>query len=110
LAVDFEIGPDAGEVTVPTFLLQPLVENAIRHGLERNPGPCHITLCAERTERALHLSVSNTGAWQPPGSGTGTGTGLSNLRRRLRLCYGPAATIEIDKEPAAVQIRITLPL
>ncbi|HWL54398.1 MAG TPA: histidine kinase [Chthoniobacteraceae bacterium] len=110
LAVHFEIGPGTEQIRLPTFLLQPLVENAIRHGLEKNPGPCHITLCAARADQALHLCVSNTGAWQPPGSGSGTGTGLRNLQHRLRLCYGPAATLEIDKPPGAVQISVILPV
>ncbi len=109
LVVHFKVEPEAERASIPSFLLQPLVENAIRHGLEQNAGPCEVTIAARCLEGMLHLSVSNSGAWRQPGTSDGTGTGLQNLERRLRLCYGSAATLGIDKLPGAVQIRMILP-
>lgn len=109
LVVRLEIEPEAEQFVVPAFLLQPLVENAIRHGLEKNPCPCEIVVAARLVKGNLHLSVSNSGEWQVPSAQGGMGIGLQNLEHRLRLCYGSRATLSIDKFLGSVQIRMVLP-
>jgi len=108
LITAFDIPEETASLAIPAFLLQPLVENAIRHGLEKNPGPCRIDLRACREGERLHLTVANTGPWREPRNGASTG--LDNIRRRLRLLYGGAAALAIEATDARVQIRITLPL
>jgi sensor histidine kinase YesM len=89
LEVKRDIGPELQAALVPTFMLQPLVENAIKYGIERNPGPGTIEVSAEKAGDMLRLSVRDTGA------GLGTtgetiepkGIGLANTRARLQTLY-----------------------
>ena len=108
LIPSFDIPANTASLPVPSFLLQPLVENAIRHGLEKNPGPCRITLRACRTGGELHLTVANTGPWREPHPAVHTG--LENIRRRLQLLYGPAASLAIEAGAETVRIHLILPL
>lgn len=92
-AIDSTCDADA----VPTFLLQPLVENAFRHGISRRGGRAILELGAERDGRGLRLWVSDTGVGLPAGFSLDrdAGTGLSNIRVRLTHLYGDAARLEL---------------
>jgi sensor histidine kinase YesM len=88
LSIKWRLAPDAMEVAVPCMILQPLVENAIQHGLaESEAGQIEIT--AWRTDDLLHVQVRDNG----PGmtgevAGTDGGIGLANTEARLRKAYG----------------------
>src|SRR5690606_2680013 len=71
LRTTFGIDSDAAEKDVPVFLLQPLVENAIRHNLETSWKPCHITITAHIEDSHLCIEVANTGCWREPGGRKG---------------------------------------
>jgi sensor histidine kinase YesM len=112
LTVAFDIDPEALDAVVPSLVLQPLVENAVRHGIARRPGPGRIDIRARREGDALVVRVQDTGfgfarkespRWQE-------GVGLSNTRARLEQQYGGRAqmTLENAAEGGAV-VSLTLP-
>ena len=98
LRVTFRVDPRAATAVVPTLLLQPLVENAIRQGVAPNGNVAEIEIAATREGDRLHLAVRDNG----PGVGTrptagngGTGLGLANTRARLQELYGPSHRFEL---------------
>lgn len=98
LRVSANIGPEFLDARVPTFALQTLVENAVRHGAAPRVAPTHITVTAGGTRSELVLSVRNTGDAVPAGDG-GRGTGLRRLRERLDVLGGEAARLEYGAHP-----------
>jgi len=95
-------------VWVPSLILQPLVENAIVHGLAGHQGPITIRLGAEIAGEALILSVTNTVA---PQSVKGQdGIGLNNVRERLAVQFGAAGTLRYGREQDLWSVEIRMPL
>ena len=92
LRVRAEMDPDLLDEPVPSFALQTLVENAVRHGAAHRVAPTEIAVTAAETGSHLTLSVRNTGDPSPPVP-AGNGTGLSRLCDRLALLYGDAARL-----------------
>ncbi len=107
LQVVFAVDPATHEKLVPAFTLQPLVENAIRHGLEMTREPCLVEISASVEGQCLHLGVANTGRWIEPGSDHGIG--LANVRRRLHLLYGSEACLEVSESGGSVRIHLEIP-
>ena len=94
LRVRAELDPDLLDEKVPSFALQTLVENAVRHGAANRVAPTDIVVTAALADSKLSLSVSNTGDPLPTLHGeNGVGTGLSRLRQRLAFLYGDAARL-----------------
>lgn len=87
LRVTFRVDPRAASAVVPTLLLQPLVENAIRHGVVPNGNVAEISIVAAREGDRLHLEVRDNGPGLNGSSGGG-GLGLANTRARLQELYG----------------------
>lgn len=80
---------EARQARVPSLLLQPLLENAIRHGLGSESGGIEIAIAAARTDGMLEIDVNDNGAgYAPKGLGNGHGRGLANVRSRLAHLYG----------------------
>ena len=104
--------PDAlRDHPVPPLLLQPLVENSIRHGIEPQVQGGHITVNARRDGDALVLSVLDTGAGLSGLAGPGTHFGLQQVRDRLAALHGDDASLALDAAPGGGTLaRITLPL
>src|SRR5262249_31278656 len=96
------------ETSVPTLLLQPLLENAFKHGVERSAAPVRIDVTTRREGSSLELVVSNTGSRLCPGYCEGVG--LRNCRERLRVIYGEAAAMQVRNEEGAVTVRVSIPL
>ena len=94
LQVALDVEPAVWQAMVPSMLLQPLVENALLHGVARRTQGGRISLAAAADGEALVLSVRNDGPDQP-GSTSGTGVGLANVRERLKVLYGPAQRLEL---------------
>jgi LytS/YehU family sensor histidine kinase len=88
LSVEVDIAPETLTARVPNLILQPLVENAIKHGIERVAGPRKIQLQAQRRAGRLILAVSDDGAGLATGGAVREGIGLSNTRARLQELYG----------------------
>ena len=96
---------------VPPLLLQPLVENAIRHGLEPQVEGGRITVLAEAQGAQLCLRVHDNGAGLGHGATGGTHFGLQQVRERLATLYGPAAQLALSAAPAGgARATVTLPL
>jgi hypothetical protein len=102
--------PDALRgVLFPTMMLQTLVENAIKHGLEPKPGGGTVWILARQVDNAVAVTVADDGRGFTA-EGGGTGVGLRNVRERLRLAYGSAASFSIVANfPSGVAATITVP-
>jgi hypothetical protein len=108
LSVQQHIAAQALSVPVPALLLQPLVENAIRHGIGRKAGACELRIDAVVEHGKLILTISDTGAGCDF-SREREGIGLANVRERLQQCYGDAAMLEPRGDADGVTVRLTLP-
>ncbi|WP_043691628.1 histidine kinase [Luteibacter sp. 9133] len=95
-------------VAVPALLLQPLLENAFKHGVERTTTPVHIEVGARRAGSLLQIVVSNSGTLLAEDQKDGVG--LRNCRERLSIIYGAAASLVIRNEGDCVAARIAIPL
>ncbi len=93
LQVRSEIPPALLDERVPSFALQTLVENAVRHGATPRVTPTAIVVSAARGPNGLTLAVRNTGDVKHSPNGEGIGTGLARLRERLAVLYGDAASL-----------------
>jgi LytS/YehU family sensor histidine kinase len=84
---------------VPALILQPLVENAIRHGIEPSPGPGTISIAAGRDGEKLHLVVKDSGAGGANAEDHQPGIGLTNTQARLHELYGSDARMLLNTAP-----------
>ena len=111
LTTQIYIAPDTLDCAVPSLILQPLVENAIRHGIGSRVGSDCVEIESRREGDHLCLEVRNRNSTLQPGTtGQGHGIGLSNTRLRLRELYGDAADVRLDMLwPQGVACRIRLP-
>jgi signal transduction histidine kinase len=113
LAVCWEIDPNALPARVPNLLLQPIIENAIRHGIAPLPVGGTITVSARCTNGQLTVAVRDTGAGitlRPDGS-VKEGVGLSNLKRRLDCLYGTRHQFSLRNPPqGGCEVSVCLPL
>lgn len=113
LDVVLDVDPTALHALVPTFILQPLLENAIRHGIATRSTPGQIEIQAWCEGDRLHLSVRDDGPGLAPDWDLerGAGVGLSNTRERLRRLYGDGQSFHIEGPVGGgVQVDLRLPL
>lgn len=111
LTTKIDVDPAAVEAEVPSLIIQPLVENAIRHGLEPHARPGRIEIRVQREPAALKLAVRDNGGGMPPGGFTREGIGLANTRARLRELYGDRHGFELANHPdGGLEVRLTIPL
>jgi hypothetical protein len=96
LRVSWSWDPDLDRVAAPPFLLQPLVENALKHGIAPDPLGGELTISLRREANGLRLRVSNTG--KGLGLVPGQGIGLQNLEARLKLAYGSGGVLHLHSE------------
>lgn len=100
LEVRVEVDPDLLDVEVPSFLLQPILENAVRHGIATGAAPGTIAITGRQSGRRLVLQVRNSG--EPPALSdepAGLGIGLSNTYERLRCLYEDNFRLELSPGP-----------
>ena len=94
----------------PPMMIQTLVENAIKHGLEPKAEGGHLRLAAEIVHGKLQVTVADTGLGFGKAATAGTGVGLANIRERLQLLYGPRATLTVtENQPSGTVVTITVP-
>lgn len=112
LQARIEVDDDAREARVPVLLLQPLAENAIRHGLAAHRNAGHLEIRIRRTGPAIVISVCDDGPGAREEAVNGReGLGLANTRERLRALYGSAQSLDLTNSPAGgAQVTIRLPL
>jgi hypothetical protein len=111
LEVHFDIAPGTLEASVPCLILQPLVENAVRHGIAREPGGGTIHILATHVSESLVLTVENrstTGRARLPAP-HGSGVGLSNTRTRLAEMYGTTAAVLVQELSDGFRVTLQLP-
>ena len=99
LSWDFSFGEPVMSLPVPRFLLQPLVENAVRHGLDPSMEDPHIRISGVLQDGHLVLSVADNG--RGVSFGSAEGVGLTNLRKRLALLYGDSCKLTVRSMPEA---------
>ncbi len=110
LTVTIEVAPAALRCLVPSLLLQPLVENAIRHGGLERTGKAVVRVVVTRAGHALRLVVHDDGPGLMPGRDPlDTGTGLSATIQRLRLLYGAAQQVAVGNVSGGFEVAIEMP-
>jgi signal transduction histidine kinase len=112
LCVEMSIAPETLDASVPNMILQPLVENAIKHGLAPRSTGGVIKIGAERNNGSLRLSVSDNGIGVPFGDveNLSEGVGLSNTKKRLRHLYGDGHRFALASEDkSGLQVDLTIP-
>jgi hypothetical protein len=118
LKVEFEIEPATESRRVPSFLLHPLAENAVKYGIRTSPAPLRVRIAARMEGEWLVVEIANTGRWcgdranGDGGSGypleDGAGVGLANVRERLDRLYPARHRFDVDQEDGWVRARIEL--
>ena len=109
LQVEVDLGDEAGRQVVPSFLVLPLVENAVKHGQRTSPRPLRIWVTAHHTNDTLTIEVANTGHWRDDQAArNGTGTGLNNVRRRLEAQHPDQHQLALTEDEGCVRVRIEL--
>ena len=112
LAVELQVEPGVEEMLVPSLILQPLVENAIRHGIEPREDPGRVRISARRADGMLELKVSDNGPGLPEveAAPTREGVGLSNTRSRLAHLYGAKHKFDLTSAPGGgFEVRLLIP-
>ena len=113
LEVTYDIEPQAGDYPVLSFLIHPLVENAVKYGMRTSPMPLTIHLKAKIREGVLKVEVCNTGKWVEPAQQeiqilTSTGTGLDNVRRRLENAFPSRHRFEAFEKEGKVHVQLEI--
>lgn len=99
---------DLPDIEVPALILQPLVENAVLHGIQAIEGDGEVSLVVARAGPKISIEIANPRPRRPLPS-RGTGTALDNVRRRLHYRYEGRAGLELDEGPDYYRVKITLP-
>ena len=102
--------PDTRQVSLPPFLLQPLVENAVKHGIERHPGAGTIRIESHLAGPRLQISVADTGPAVNDVVTSTPGRGLTLTRSRLRATYGDGATLSTVQRVDGFTATLDLPI
>ncbi len=113
LQVHYSVAPELAGESVPSLILQPLVENALKHGLAQKPGPATLWISADRDGQGqFRLRVEDDGvgpADEVPANGTGVG--LQNVAQRLRTLYGEKASVRLEpREGGGSRATVLIPL
>jgi len=109
LKVEWAWDPALDVIEAMPLLLQPLVENAIKHGVAADPNGGVIRITGELSRREIRLEVANTGEAPVPTARRGTGVGLRNLKSRLEMAYRGRASFDLVKESPWMRAELILP-
>lgn len=107
LIVDFRIDDNVKNIEIPVFLILPLVENAIKHGMKTTILPLKISVMAKKEDRYLCIEIVNSGKWidnKESNTKCNTGTGLKNVEKRLENSYPGCYHFHIKKEEEFVHV------
>lgn len=106
VTLDWSVSDDALDALIPTLLLQPLLENAYKHGVETSSTPVAINVIAKRENERLIVTLRNTGSLAAAPT---SGIGLRNCRERLEVLYGSEASLALSNEGSDVLVVLTMP-
>jgi len=111
LSVRFDVDADTLDAEVPRLILQPIVENAIKHGVSPKQGAGLVTIVSRRHDERLWIEVSDNGVGLSAGARARlrSGIGLSNTRDRLECMYGPEHRLEFSDERSGLAVRLEIP-
>lgn len=111
LSVAFDVHPETLDARVPALVLQPLVENAIKHGIAPRPGPGRIDITVRREGNRLRMEVRDNGDGLSLDALTALqkGVGLSNTHTRLKHHFGIDYRFEFCREPGGLTVRVVIP-
>ncbi|MBI2689132.1 MAG: histidine kinase [Acidobacteria bacterium] len=109
LKTELNIHPDAAQANIPLLSIEPLIENAVKHGVAPKAAGGSVQLSVRPTENGILVEVADTGVGFPASDKPSGGVGLENVRQRLRLCYGPDADLDIQSSSAGTTVRFTVP-
>lgn len=107
LQVTTDVDSAAAQWPVPAFLLQPLIENAIKHAVAPSKKPVTVNITACRDGEHVRIEVADTGS--NPSGAPGTGVGLENLGKRLQLLYGEQAELEFVQNEGGARVILRIP-
>ncbi len=113
LEIEFDIDPEIECVPVLGFLIHPLVENAVKYGMQTSAMPLKITIRAKRLNGRLKIEVINSGNWvkdRHREKVSGTGTGLENVRARLENAFKHDYSMRINEKKDSVSIELEMPI
>ena len=114
LRVSYEIDPSLSASLVPQLILQPLLENSLRHGMKAGSSAMDLSIAAHRENGSLILQVADTGCGlgeSDPSAVFGRGLGLSNIRDRLAVLYGERQQFSISNRPSGgAEVTLRVPL
>jgi sensor histidine kinase YesM len=110
LDVEIECDCQAGCALIPSFLVQPLVENAIKHGVAPSREPVTIRIRAEMVEGRLQITIDNNAVpEQDRLTVEGAGVGLKNVRRRLEAVFGETASLTTERTDTSYSAKLCIP-
>jgi two-component system, LytTR family, sensor kinase len=118
LRSEIEVDDEVLHAKVPVLSIQPLVENAIKHGVAVRQSPGFVRICIKRHDEEIAVEISNSGPFRDPaaikpagrtGEAGSNGVGLANVRRRLTLCYGSENNLEISSTNDVTVVRFSIP-
>jgi two-component system LytT family sensor kinase len=109
LSVQIEVDDRALSVSIPVLSIQPLVENAIKHGVAQRMEPGFVRISVRQDRAGLRIVVENSGAGCSTGN-PGAGVGLENVRRRLAICYGTESTLRVDFDAEVAVVEMEIPV
>jgi len=107
LRAEISVAPDVERALVPPLLLQPLAENAVRHGIATLVDGGDIAITVTRQGNRVTVAVDN--AFDPDGRRPGTGVGIANVRARLETSFGGDAHLHVDSEDTRFRVTVSLP-
>lgn len=109
LEIEYQIADNTLRSQIMSFLLHPLIENAVKYGMKTSEMPLKITLTSQRTGYGLLIEICNSGKWvEVHDSKQGTGTGLANVKKRLENAYPNGYRIEVIKNTSNCCVRIEI--
>jgi LytS/YehU family sensor histidine kinase len=111
LRKEIQVDSEALRVPIPILSIQPLVENAVKHGVASKTEGGLVRLAVRASAGGVNILVEDSGSgFGIDGTKTGAGIGLQNVARRLRLTYGPDADLRIESGPSGTAVSFTVPV
>ncbi len=109
LRTEIDVDDAALMLPIPILSIQPLVENAVKHGISAKPEAGWLRLQVRAAVDAVTVIVEDSGGGAQPESSPGTGVGLANVTRRLELCYGAEAAVHFQTGPDGTRVEFRIP-